>query len=274
MQYTNVPATEAFLVKDAKYDFGDYLRLQIDKQMYPFMDHLASAVKGTQSKQRFVDYSDWFSDPEEARLYTESQHSGSVGPARSLCKIIPDVLSNASTLLDIGGGSGGFSMTLAQKFPNLHATVLDFPNVCKVGEEFVSNAESSLHERVTFLPGNALTTEYPKNQDMTLMSYISGSISGDDLSKMYSDAFECMSPGGTVVVHDFMVEDSRDGPPLAALWACQHMIFTPGGVSLTPSFVSKQLELAGFEDIQVCAMIPGLTKAVIARKPRAVSHTK
>lgn len=32
--------------------------------------------------------------------------------------------------------------------------------------------------------GNALETEYPKNQDMVLMSYISGSISGDDVKKM------------------------------------------------------------------------------------------
>ena len=37
-------------------------------------------------------------------------------------------------LLDVGGGSGGFSMTLAKAFPALHATVLDFPNVCAVGE--------------------------------------------------------------------------------------------------------------------------------------------
>ena len=33
---TNAPASEFFLVKGAKYDFGDYLRFQIDGQMYPF----------------------------------------------------------------------------------------------------------------------------------------------------------------------------------------------------------------------------------------------
>ncbi len=34
--YSNVDAAEAFLVRGAKYDFGDYLRFQIDKQMYLF----------------------------------------------------------------------------------------------------------------------------------------------------------------------------------------------------------------------------------------------
>ena len=55
-------------------------------------------------------------------------------------------------------------MTLAQKFPGLHATVLDFPNVCKVGEEFAAASEPFVGDRVKFLGGNALETEYPKDQ--------------------------------------------------------------------------------------------------------------
>ena len=69
---------------------------------------------------------------------------------------------------------------------------------------------------------------------MVLMSYISGSISGDDVKKMYAGAFGALRPGGVAVVHDFMVEDSRDGPPLAALWACQHLVFTVGSFTHTP----------------------------------------
>jgi len=35
-------------------------------------------------------------------------------------------------------------------------------------------------------------------------------------------------PGGNLFVHDFMVENDFSGPPLTALWALQHMVFTPG----------------------------------------------
>ena len=35
-------------------------------------------------------------------------------------------------------------------------------------------------------------------------------------------------PGGTLFIHDFMVENDFSGPPLTALWALQHMVFTPG----------------------------------------------
>jgi hypothetical protein len=39
-----------------------------------------------------------------------------------------------------------------------------------------------------------------------LMSYISSSVGGDDLVKLYADAFGALESGGAVFVHDFMVE--------------------------------------------------------------------
>lgn len=49
-------------------------------------------------------------------------------------------------------------MTLAQLFPELNATILDFPNVCKVGEEFAAASEPYVGDRVKFLGGRCLVT--------------------------------------------------------------------------------------------------------------------
>ena len=263
--FSNVEASEAFLVRGAKHDFGDYLRFQIDKQMYPFMEHCSDVLQNKPSAAKAVDYEQWMSDPVEARLYTESQHAGSTGPARGLSKKIPEILGECRTLLDVGGGSGGFSITLAKQWPELSCTVVDFPNVCAVGRDFVER--DGMGGRVDFLEGNALTTDFPGERDAVLMSYISSSVGGDDLPSLYSKAFAALKPGGSVFVHDFMVEDDRTGPPLAALWALQHMVFTPGAVSITPAHLTGLLEGAGFGDVQVWEMIPGLTKVAVATKP-------
>ena len=85
-RFSNSPAAEAFLVKGAKYDFGDYIRLQVGKQMYGLMGQLGGAVSGTLSEEETGSYEQWFSDPEEARLYSESQHAGSHGPARQMTR--------------------------------------------------------------------------------------------------------------------------------------------------------------------------------------------
>jgi hypothetical protein len=44
-------------------------------------------------------------------------------------------------------------------------------------------------------------------------------------------------------------------------------VFTPGAISITPAHVSGLLEDAGFVDVEVIGMVPGLTKVAIGRKP-------
>ena len=43
-KFANSPAAESFLVKGAKYDFGDYLRLQVGKQMYGLLDQIEDVL--------------------------------------------------------------------------------------------------------------------------------------------------------------------------------------------------------------------------------------
>lgn len=261
--FTNSPAAEAFLVKGRKYDFGDYLRFQIDKQMYPFLTQLNEALTDTLDKDQVASYEDWFSDPEEARLYSRSQHAGSLGPGRGLAKMVD--LSAAKTLLDVGGGTGAFSISLCKAYPDLRSTILDFPNVASVGEEFI--AEEGLSERITYRPGNALKDPWPERADAVLMSYLFSGVPGESIPGLVRKAFEVLARGRDFMVHDFMVDESREGPKLAALWQLQHTAFNPEARSITSSYVAGLMEAAGFIDITTAPMIPGMTMLVHGRKP-------
>ncbi len=190
--FANSSAAEAFLVKGRKYDFGDYLRLQIDKQMYPFLTQLNEALTGTLKENQISSYAEWFSDPEQARLYSRSQHAGSLGPGRGLAKIVD--MSDAKTLLDVGGGTGAFSISLCQVYDQLTSTILDFPNVAKVGEEFI--AEAGMSGRIKYQPGNALDDQWPTSADIVLMSYLFSSVPGEKLGGLVRKSMETLTPGG------------------------------------------------------------------------------
>jgi len=260
--YSNSPGAETFLVKGARYDFGDYLRFQIDRQMYPFMQQLEGVVTDEMSPDDVDSYAKWMQDEEAARLYSESQHSGSLGPGRTLARMID--FSGVDHLLDVAGGTGGFAIRLCQANPNLRITIIDFPNVVKLGEEKV--AEVCLSERIAFLSGNALETEWPKDVGAVLMSYLFNGVPGEAIPELARRAYNTLRPGGIYVVHDFMVEDDRSGPHLAALWQLQHLAFTPAAKSITPTWVAGLMEGAGFSDIDVDVLIPGMTKVVWGRK--------
>ena len=99
------------------------------------------------------------------------------------------------------------------------------------------------------------------------MSYHYNWVPGEAKPELARQAFEVTKPGGLYVVHDFMVEDDRSGPHLAALWQLQHLAFTPAAKSITPSWVSGVLEGAGFTDVSTDVLIPGMTKVVWGNKP-------
>jgi hypothetical protein len=261
--FTNSPGAEAFLVVGAEYDFCDYLRLQIDRQMFPIMTGLESVITGETNDRPIIEsYADWFSDPEEARLYSQSQHAGSLGPGRSVARMFD--FDGAKTMVDVGGGTGAFAIRMCQANPKLTATVLDFPNVIALGEEYV--AEAGLSDRIKFVGGNALEDDWPPGQDIVLMSYLFNGVPGEAIPDLTRRAFASLNPGGHFLVHDFIVEDDRSGPPLAALWQLQHLAFTPAAKSLTPTWLEGLMAGVGFTDIAVHSLIPGMTKLMHARK--------
>ncbi len=265
--FANAPASQAMLVSGPDGSFGDYCRHQVSRQMYPFLHNISDVLRGRRDTVPFEDYEAWFGAPEEASLYSESQHAVSL-PAAALLDAVFD-LSDARRLLDVGGGSGAFSIALCQAHPELASTLIDFPNVIEVAKRFV--AEAGLEARIDFVCGNALEVEWPKIQDTVLFSYVSGSVSAEGVAELYERAYRSLVPGGVVLIHDFMVDDDRSGPQLPALWALQHAAFTPGGVGLTPAFIGRLLADAGFVDITVGTFVPGMTRLVTARKPAADS---
>jgi ubiquinone/menaquinone biosynthesis C-methylase UbiE len=261
--YSNSPAAEQFLVQGAKYDFGDYLRYQIDKQMYPFMQQLNDVLDGTQTDEAIESYAHWMSDGDQATLYSESQHSGSLGPGRSLARTVD--LSNAKSLLDVGGGTGAMTISLCNAYPELQSTIIDFPNVSEIGWRFITEAD--LINRVRYVPGNALESTWPTEQDAILMSYLLSGVPGDRIADLLKWSWESLEPGGVLMIHDFMIEKDRRGPTLAALWQLQHMAFTPEAQSISTFWLSDALKESGFEVESVGDLIPSMTKLIVGRKP-------
>ena len=77
---------------------------------------------------------------------------------------------------------------------------------------------------------------------------------------------QALKPGGRLLVHDFMVNDSLDSPALGALWALQHVTVNADGLGLCPSEVGDRMTAAGFGQIETQEMIHGLTKLMVAHK--------
>mmetsp|Transcript_51777 Transcript_51777/g.150505 ORF Transcript_51777/g.150505 Transcript_51777/m.150505 type:complete len:345 (+) Transcript_51777:53-1087(+) len=264
-KYTLSPNAARYLVRSSKYYYGDYLRMQIGGQFYRLMGALPEIVR----TGRAPDYTALFSDPSEAEIYTRAQHNGSLATAWQLCKIVD--FSKVRSMLDIGGGSGAFSIVICRQQKGLTATVLELPEVCKTGRAFVETEPKDIASRIRFVPGSCLDawpSELGDAHDVVLISYVSESVPAVALPGLYRASFDRLRPGGMVIVHSFMVDDSLDGPELGALWSLTHVSVNVGGLGLHPAVVERLLRDAGFGEVTKQEMIGGMTKVMFGRKPK------
>jgi hypothetical protein len=154
---------------------------------------------------------------------------------------------------------------LCRRYRTITATSIDFPNIRPMAERVA--AEASLADRVTFQPGNALTSAWPDRQDAVLMSYLLSAVAEQEGRSLITRALGALKPGGMLILHDFMVEDDRTGPASAALWLLAAVLNDPNAPALTPSGLSQVVRERGFTDISVRDVIPTITKVLVARKP-------
>lgn len=259
--YSNAPATQRYLVKGSSAFVGDYYRLQIDKLVLPGVIGLTDGMRGHPRESM----REMLADPDSAALFSDAQHQGSMGPALLLSRRVD--LAGSSTMLDVAGGSGAFSIVLCKKYAGLSSTIIDFPSVIEVARRYIEAAQ--LSSRIALIGGDALETTWPKTQDVVLMSYLLSAVGEREIPVLIDRAWEALRPGGHLVLHDFMLAADGDGPREAALWFLYYVVQRADSVSFSAGDLERVVASRGFVDVSSDELVPEITGIVLARKPAA-----
>lgn len=262
-RFANAPATAAYLVAGAPGDFRDYVKVVNGGFLYEGMRHIERTMRGERifPDKGFYEGIAYSEGGVGGEAFSRAQHAGSLGPARLMARRVG--LSGATRFLDVGGGSGAYTLSFLQRNPALRATILDFPQTVETAKRYA--AAAGMSDRVAHLEGNALTTEWPADQDVVLMSYVWSAVGGADTRILARRAVEALKPGGLVLIHDFMVDDAHDGPDFAAWYLLAAMLDNLEAECLTPGFVEGVLREAGFEVEGTEPMLDEITQLTRAR---------
>jgi 2-hydroxy-4-(methylsulfanyl)butanoate S-methyltransferase len=259
----NAPATSRYLVAGAPGDFRDYVWFVNGAAGYESFRYLDMALRG----ERVFKDKGWY----EGLVYeggiggerfSSAQHMGSLGPARLMARRVE--LKDRRKLLDVGGGSGAYSIAFCAANPQLSATILDFPETVDTARRYVR--EAGLADRITNLAANAVLADWPAEQDVVLMSYVWSAVGEADIAALAARAAAALSPGGLLLIHDFMVDDAFEGPRFAAWYLLGGMLDNPSAVCLTPAYVERVLRGAGLRSDSTETMLPGITMLTKAEK--------
>jgi predicted nicotinamide N-methyase len=169
-------------------------------------------------------------------------------------------------LLDLGGGSGTYTIAFLEKNAGMCAVIFDLPDVISLAAERLK--DEGYLERVTLVAGNFYQDELPPGCDLALLSAIIHQNSPQENLALYKKIYHSLEPGGALLIRDHVMDESRTKPPAGALFAINMLVCTSGGDTYTFKEIKYTLEQAGFTEVQQVRSGERMDCLVAARKPR------
>lgn len=157
-------------------------------------------------------------------------------------------LSDRQTLLDLGGGPGTYAVHFCLANSSLKATVYDLPATEPYAQKTIK--AYGLSHRVSFQAGNYVEQDLAGVYDVVWMSHILHAMGPRMCQEVIGKAVSIMMPGGILYVHDFLLNENRDGPLFPAIFSLNMLVNTRDGRSYSEVEISSMLKEAGLREIK------------------------
>ena len=234
---TNAPDVERYLVEGTSRYAGPWMLFT--KPSWNDWGILSEKLR-SKTVDRLGKYGEF--TVERAREYHKATYSIGMGAGRRFSRQVD--MTGRKRLMDIGGGSGAYSIVATQNYDGLNAVVLDLPPVVVVTKEFI--AESGASERVD------------------AQVYATRQVKADELIQK---AFDALLPDGEMHLIGETLDDDRRGPVGPALWGLSEAIGGTTGLAHTNADCIGYFENAGFVDVSVNEFVPGALARITGHKP-------
>lgn len=213
--YANTPVAATFLSGATPADFRPLLRFW-DKLSYPAWTDLAGALgRGKPAHEIFE------IDDELVPVMSAGIDAATAGA----CRALPHVagLPAGSRVLDIGGGTGSWSVALTEADPSITATVFELPEVAAVAVERLRGHRIRVHS------GDLLTDELPAGHNAVLLANVVHYFTPDTNRAILRKIRAAAEPGTRLLVADFWTDPTHTQPLPAALMAGEFAIHVNDG---------------------------------------------
>jgi cyclopropane fatty-acyl-phospholipid synthase-like methyltransferase len=166
-------------------------------------------------------------------------------------------------MLDVGGGSGAYSIAFAQANESLQVELLDLPDVLPIAQRHITQA--GLANRIKTRPGDLRTDPLGQGFDLILISAICHMLGPDENRDLLKRSHAVLAPSGRVVISDFILEADKTSPKQAALFALNMLVGTRDGSAYSENEYAAWLREAGFQNI-TRQRLPGPAHLMLATR--------
>jgi len=163
-------------------------------------------------------------------------------------------------ILDLGGGSGAYSIAFAKASSDVRCEILDVPEVVPLTTEYVNKAGVSA--QINLRSGDMLTDDLGSGYDIIMLNAICHMFSEEQNQQLLHRARQALAPNGRLVLQDFILNRDKTGPLHAALFSLNMLVATDHGASYSETEYSGWMKNAGFADISG-VKLPGPSGVIV-----------
>jgi (2Fe-2S) ferredoxin/predicted O-methyltransferase YrrM len=163
-------------------------------------------------------------------------------------------------ILDLGGGSGAYSIAFAKACPEVQCEILDIPEVVPLTAEYVSQAGVSA--QVKLRSGDMLQDDFGSGYDIIMLNAICHMFSEEQNRAIFRRATQALAPKGRLVVQDFILNPDKTGPQQAALFSLNMLVNTDAGASYSEVEYTRWMKAAGFTEVSR-VNLPGPSSLIV-----------
>lgn len=151
-------------------------------------------------------------------------------------------------LLDVGGGSGAYSIAFAQAAPGLRADLLDLDPVTRIAQRHI--VEAGLADRVQTRAGDLHRGSLGENYDVVFVSAICHMLGEEENRDLIARCRAACAPRGRVVIQDFLLSPDKTAPRFAAIFSLNMLVGTAHGSDYSAEEYAGWMRAAGLGDIR------------------------
>ena len=242
-RFSNTDFSKRFLSKDSP-DYTGFIIMHHHHLMASWAEMSESVLSG---KPNRVSVSN--TDKEIER---ESFLMGMFNLAKETAPIYSKMidLSGCARLLDLGGGPGTYAIYFCLNNPGLKAAVFDLPTTRTFAEKTIASFD--LSERIRFKEGSYLddTVDIEPEYDAAWLSHILHGEGPTAAESIVAKAVGALKPGGKILIHEFILDHTLDGPLFPALFALNMLVGTEHGQAYSETQLRGMLKRCGMVNIQ------------------------
>ena len=204
-------------------------------------------------------------DPEYTDAFIRGMHDYASYRGSDLLEYLD--LTGTKRLLDVGGGSGAYSIMFAERYPELESTIFDLPDPLEIARGYVNAA--GVETQVHLQAGDYNEDEFGSDYDVVFLSNMLHQEDPQVGKMILEKSFRALRSGGRVVVQAMFLNDDNSGPEWPALHNIMTMLVYRGGTTYSIAQTLPLLEDAGFVDMQRVEMsVFNVNSLLIGVKPR------